>query len=369
MILLLTLLFSFQAHANDVVIGFVGGLTSEMAREARQAQAAMTIAIDEQNKKGDIIRGSKVRLEVFDTHNDPLYSKSIVRDLKRRGVNAVVGLIGGEDDIILANYLEKARIPTVAEASTIPDLVKDKQFIVQTCIDHREQARALANKLISIGKKRLIIVVNNTVNFNVQFAEYFVEYFKSVGGEIVARQSMNMRMGATRRLASEVFKDEHKADIILLDGTTIDSLSVWVELKKLGTSIDYASVDSIEYIEPDSFLKNLKDDFNIRIFNGFFNLNKLNKDGKVFYSKFNSRFPELAINSHSFDAVFTYDSTQILLKAIHQAGATDSELIMNALKSVHIEGVTGPLSYKPDGRTTRHVVFLSFRKGKIEDAE
>ncbi len=329
--------------------------SKDMHTESLQAIEAIKLAIHDS--------GEPAELEIIDTRGDPTEAKRSADHVIKSGAIAAVGMLGGEEDTRLAKLLSEAKIPSIAQSSTLPNIARP--YVFQTCTDDEKQAQALAVKLRSLGLTRILTVLNPIERSPLVFSAAFRREFIAQGGQIL--KEFDIGSQSATKLAESIHSAHSNADGIAIFSKSQPLISLYVALRKLGIDKDIFATDSMLSSDISAPAIRLGKYLNIALFLAHSDTTHPQKKTTTFIERFNKTNPSIPITFFSFDALLAYDSAMILLKAIKEAKSTTPEDIATALKRVSFDGVTGGgLSFDKNGKSKRNIVFMKFTGGRLE---
>jgi branched-chain amino acid transport system substrate-binding protein len=149
--------------AAEVLVGYVGPLTGEMALAGEQAQDGVELAVSELNAVGGVL-GQKVTLDLADDYCDAEQALAAARKLVAGRVAVVIGHICSGAAIPASLLYEAARIPLVALAAN--PVLTGRGLRLTFRVDNRDDVNAAftAQHMVrELAAKRIGIVHDTRV--------------------------------------------------------------------------------------------------------------------------------------------------------------------------------------------------------------
>ena len=341
---------------DTIKIGFLGPLTGDLANPGENAQAAVSIAVDEVNKAGGVL-GKK--LEVVyedDTCNGATGANAISKLINANKVVAVLGGFCSGATLGEAPIAEAAKIPQLSYCSTNPTISQAGDYIFRDVPSDLFQANYAAEYLLKAGKKNVALLTSKD-DWGDGLNKAFTDAFTKAGGVIVMTDSFSPK---ARDFKTQFTKLKAKnPDAVYFVGytdTTIpalkqahdlnikaqffgadawDDTKIWSELGSIGNGAMYTIVGTNSNA---AFKTAMKE--------------KLGKEDIIYCSN------------------YAYDGLKILANAINKAGSTDGAAIKNALYQTDYKNGVSSKAIKFDRNgdpTSANYVVKTVKDGKATE--
>ena len=368
-ILILTFLISPALHADPIAIGYIGGLTADgISSEAEQSLRAIQLAIKQQNLKGGLL-GRLIQLEIFDTKGDPTLAQELIKDVQKKHIEAVVGFHSSNDALAIVPKLDRLKIPVVVASATSPKILDNKKYVVQTCLNDESMARSLAEKLYSMGKRRVIIATDVTETFTVGLSIYFQKYFENLGGLIALTEDVDIDNISFSSLAKRIKNCSEKADVLFISARALESVYLWLALQDVHFKLDVIGSDGFQSQNMDILINKFRTHFNLTLFPSHWDPFSTGSKTVHFFKDFKKEFPLYPLSDHEIDPFLSYDSAIILFQAIQKTQSLEPDLLIKNLKATTATGVSGAIGFDQNGSSNKKPFFLRFQKGALKLAE
>lgn len=230
-----TLVLAAPAIAQDVKIGFLGGLTGPIESMAPGIVAGANLAVEQVNAQGGILDGGTLTMITADSACDATGGANAAdRLVNTENVTAIVGgLCTGET----IGGAQSAGIPggvvMVSPASTAPSLttLADNDLVFRTTPSDAFQGEKLAQLLLAKGFDDVAVTyVNN--DYGTGLADAFTHAYEAGGGTVSAS------------LAHEDLKADYRAELGNLASSGSESLVILAYASSSGQTILRQALES-----------------------------------------------------------------------------------------------------------------------------
>jgi branched-chain amino acid transport system substrate-binding protein len=350
-----------SARADSVVvIGYAGALTGPQAHLGKDIEHGIRLAIDEINASHPVIAGTPTtfRLDAQDDAGDPRIATLIAQRFIDAGVNAVVGHQSSGTSIAVARLYAAANIAEITPSATNPQFTK---------LGYRTTFRLLANDnflgtavsryVIDTMHIRRVAVIDDQTAYGQGLADVFVDATRRAGGTIVAREYTTDK-AVDFNSSLTLFKGK-RPEAIFFGGVDAQAGPMLRQMKKLGVTAPMLGGDGLCTRE----LARLAGDAlagNLYCADGGLSLASM-PGGPSFERKFHAKFGEHV----QLYAPYAYDAMMAVYYAIVRAQSANPAKIVDALRSVQFQGVTGQISFDDAGDLRMPAATIStFREHK-----
>jgi len=322
-------LMATPSMAQDVKIGFLGGITGPIAKPVVHIIKAMRLAVKQVNDQGGILGGKKLALALADSKCSP--QSSVASAGKLVNIDNVAGIVGALCSSATIAAANAATIPggvvMISPASTSPAItsLKDKDFLFRTAPSDSFQGKILAQAVLERGIKTVAMTyVNN--DYGKGLADNFRAAYKAGGGKIAGDQ------------AHEDKKSSYRSELATLARGGAKHLVMIAYPQSAAPIIIRQSLEGglfKNFIGPEAFFdKALWKTVGVKNIEGALYTRPASPAGKA-NSSYNAAIKAYA--PASAGQLFTgqsYDATFMLALAIQKAGSTDRMKIRAALRAV-----------------------------------
>jgi branched-chain amino acid transport system substrate-binding protein len=378
-------LFAAPSQAQDVKVGFLGGITGPIAKPVVHIIKAMELALKEVNSQGGVLGGKKLVMVSADSKCSP--QDAVAAANKLVNVDNVVGIVGGlcsSEAIAAANA---STIPggtvLISPSATSPAIttLKDHDLVFRVAPSDTFQGKILAKAVLAQGIKKVALTyVNN--DYGKGIADNFRAAFTKGGGTIAGDQAHEDKKSSYRSELATLAKGGAK--YLVLIAYPQSSAPIIIRQSLEGGLFK-------RFIGPEAFFdKALWKAVGIKNIEGAMYTRPASAKGKAndIYAAAMKKFAKA-----SYGQLFTaqtYDATFLMALAIEKAGSADKSKISAALRSVangkgmkilpgqwkkavaaikagkaiDYVGASGPCDFDANGDVAGSYNFFQIRKGK-----
>jgi branched-chain amino acid transport system substrate-binding protein len=323
------------------------------------ARNGALLAIDEWNAKGGVL-GKQIEAVVEDSQCEAEPGRAAANKvIDQDKVHYIVGEICSKASIPISEIAEAKHVVQISPTSTNPQVTLNtsgstKQYVFRACFIDPFQGTVMANFAFQKGYKTAFVMSDQGNDYVKGLAEAFVAAFKKNGGRIVGQETYN---GTTDTDFSAILAKVAgaKPDVLYLPDYYPIANLVGKQAKEKGITTVIMGGDGWDSAELDvaalegSYFSNHYDPSDTR---------EVVKNWLTDYGA--------AYHGATPDALATlgYDSTNLMLTAIQQAGADDPAKVKDALAGIRFNGVTGTLAFDARHNPVKSAVIMHIQAGQ-----
>lgn len=329
---------------NVVVIGYAGALTGPQAHLGKDIEHGIRLAIDEINASHPVISGvpTNFRLDAQDDAGDPRIATLIAQRFIDTGVNAVVGHQSSGTSIAVAGLYAAANIAEITPSATNPQFTRlGYHTTFRLLANDNFLGTAISRYVIDTMHVRRVAVIDDRTAYGQGLADVFVDATRRAGGTIVARE-YTVDKAVDFNSSLTLFKGK-RPEAIFFGGVDAQAGPMLRQMKKLGVTAPMLGGDGLCTRE----LPRLAGDAlagNLYCADGGLSLGSM-PGGPSFEKKFYAKFGEHV----QLYAPYAYDAMMAVYRAVVQAQSANPKKIVDALRTVEFQGVTGQISFDDTG--------------------
>jgi len=329
---------SAQDASRDILIGYVAPMDDP---DASSAAGAAQMAIDEANAASIRIGGATVTFKLLLQNDkaDPRSAEQIARYLVKTSVVAVVGHWTSTTSIAVAPIYADAGIAQLAPVSW------SRRYTLAPGTSHFQGVgsddMAMAYAVGYLSERihpRLVMVIDDKAPLGVSMADSFEKYAKAAGIE-TSRHSVSTQtsdFNPQLQIAKTI-----RPNLILFTGRGAQSAAIARNLKRMGVSAGLLMTGPV-----------VSTDFLAKISYSNEDLYAIVPGPPTDGSKiqaFRKRYVARYTREPAPFALFAYDAVHTLIAAIKKADSLDRQSIIAGLYAVNYTGLSGAMSFRPDG--------------------
>ncbi|SHI02320.1 ABC transporter substrate-binding protein [Clostridium grantii] len=344
---------------ETITLGAVLSLTGDLASIGQTAKNGIELAVEEVNTAGGVL-GKQIKVVYEDDENKPAMSSSAIQKLINN--NQVIGVIGpltSPCSIAAGPVATENKIPMISPYATNAKVTSaGGEYVFRACFIDPFQGVVISKFAIDeLEAKTAAVFYNITNDYAKGLAEVFIDEFAKAGGEIVGVETFNEGdQDFNAQLTNIKAMD---ADVLFLPNMYNNVGLIAKQAKSLG--IDSILLGGDGWDSPDLFAIGGSD-----IDGGYFSTHFSPDDKKEIVSTYVETYKSKYGAIPDVCSTLSYDATKIMIKAIEEAGSTDTEKIKDAIQSLQISAVTGDITYDENRNPVKSAVIMKTVDGKQE---
>lgn len=332
-----------ESLAERVVrIGSVAPLTGPQAHLGRDNDNGVRLAVEQANARGVTLKGERVRIEVVseDDQADPKTATIVAQKLIDAGVVAVVGHLNSGTTIPASKRYHEAGIAQVSPSATaIAYTGQGYANAFRVMANDSQQGGALGRFAVQSLRAQRVAIIDDRTAYGQGLADEFEKAARAAGGNLVGREYTTDR--ATDFTAILTSLKGRGPDVIFFGGMDAQGAPLARQMRALGLRAVLMSGDGLQTRE---FLK-LAGRAAEGVVASTPGLPPASMPGgEAFRRDFVARYG--IIQNY---APYAHDAAATLIAAMEAAGSSEPARIIEALRGIRRDGVTGPLAFDEKG--------------------
>lgn len=345
-----------SAFAQEKVkIAIVGPLSGQAANYGKDNERGAQLAIDDLNASQFKIGGKAVKFELVseDDQADPKQGTAVAQKLVDSGVNGVVGHNNSGTTIPAARIYSEAGLPHITPAASNPKLTQLGYKTTFRTIAHDGMiGSALAVFAATKLKLQKVALIDDRTAYGQGLADEFEKTFKSLGGEVVAREFTNDKASDFSPILTTI--KGKKAQAVFFGGLDGQAGSMLRQMAQLGIGQlpfmggDGVCTGDLPKLGAQAVGKN------VICGDGGEALMDM-KGGPGFAKRYKAAYgAEVVVY-----APYAYDNVMILANAMRAAGSAEPAKYLAYVGKTKHEGITGHIEFDGAGQRKNAAVTLS----------
>lgn len=345
-----------SAFAQEKIkIAIVGPLSGQAANYGKDNERGAQLAIDDLNASQFKIGGKAVKFELIseDDQADPKQGTAVAQKLVDSGVNGVVGHNNSGTTIPAARIYSEAGLPHITPAASNPKLTQLGYKTTFRTIAHDGMiGSALAVFAATKLKIQKVALIDDRTAYGQGLADEFEKTFKSLGGEIVAREFTNDKASDFSPILTTI--KGKKAQAVFFGGLDGQAGSMLRQMAQLGMGQlpflggDGVCTGDLPKLGAQAVGKN------VICGDGGEALMDM-KGGPGFAKRYKAAYgAEVVVY-----APYAYDNVMILANAMRAAGSAEPAKYLAYVGKTKHEGITGHIEFDGTGQRKNAAVTLS----------
>ena len=345
------------SETETIKIGGLAPLTGSLAIYGVTTTNGANLAIDEINKNGGIL-GKKVEYITLDTKGDSTEAVMAYNKLIDRGVSAIIGEITSKPSLAVAEIAAQDNMPMITPTGTQVDITEAGPSIFRVCFTNPYQGKVLA----VLAKERLnadtaAIMINNSSDYSDGIAKAFIEQADILGIKMTAKEGYADGDKDFRAQLTKIAAEQ--PDVLLVPEYYEQASLIATQAREVGVKAVFIGSDGW-----DGITKTLDSSSYNAIENSYFTNHFSMQDTAPKIQNFLKSYKDTYNEDPSAFSALGYDAVYMVKKAVENAGSTNKEAVVDALKNIEYDGITGYLTFDEHNNPVKAVTILKITNGE-----
>ncbi|MGF0039362.1 ABC transporter substrate-binding protein [Peptoniphilaceae bacterium SGI.131] len=346
------------AESETIKIGSMGPLTGGAAVYGVSSTNGAKLAVEEINAQGGI-NGKKIEYILHDDKNDTNEAIHIYDLLAEEKVVAILGAITSAPSEAVAARAKEDNLLMITPSGTQFGITSNRPNVFRVCYTDPFQGQILAQYASESGKKTVALMKNTSSEYSSGVYEAFKEKAKELGLEIVAEESYgnadkDFRVQLTNIAAKKpeilLVPDYYEVNALILS----QAREIGIDALILGPDGWDGIVTQVEKSNQ-ALLENV-------VFANHYSIDDKSEKIQNFLKNYREKFNE---EPTAFSAL-AYDGIYMIKSAIENAKSTDKQAVIDAMKAINYEGITGKLSFDENNNPIKEVSMIKIENGEYK---
>ncbi|MDO5695995.1 MAG: ABC transporter substrate-binding protein [Eubacteriales bacterium] len=343
---------------DKIKVGGLAPLTGKVAIYGVSASNGTKLAFEEINANGGIL-GKQVEFILEDEKGEVVDAKNAYGKLVSEGIDALIGDITSGPTYAVAEDAEADGIPMITPTGTQFNITEGRTNIFRVCYTDPYQGEVLAKYMKNNLKKTKVAVMKNTSSdYSNGVAQKFEEEAKALGLDVVVTVSYGDEDKDFKAQLAQI--NEKKPELILIP-------DYYEKIALIAPQAREAGVEA-KFIGPDGWDGILQqfggDEASLKTVEGAVFANHYSQADKAekvqnFVKAYKDKYNE---DPTAFSAL-GYDAAYLLKEAMEKAGTTDKAKVVEALKGIDFDGVTGRLKFDDNNNPIKDITIIKIENG------
>ena len=304
-----------------------------------------------------------IQLVEVDNKSDKTEAVTAAQKLVSEGVVTVLGSYGSGVSIAAGDIFAEAGIPAIGCSCTNPQVTSGNEWYFRTCFLDPFQGTVMANYAIQNGYQKAAVITQLGDDYSSGLGSFFKSAFEKLGGTIVAEEQFQTNQSDFKAILTNI--KSANPDIIFAPSSITTAPLIIKQAREMGITAVIAAGDTWENA---TIIENAGADAEGTVFSTFYDeAAPANDEAAAFVEGFKSYLTSIG-ESDIIPAVSAlgYDAYITAVQAIKDADSVDPAAIKDALKNVHVEGVTGDITFDENGDANKDMAYIkTIKDGQI----
>lgn len=343
-------------------IGLHYELTGAVADYGTTENKASKLAIKLANDKAGY---EKFKGLEFDNKSDGTEAVSVANTIANEKVVGVVGPATSGDSAATYQIMDAAGIVVVSPSATQnnitlknPDDPKSEVYehVYRVCFEDSYQGAAAAQFSVdSLQGKKTVIYADSSSDYSKGLMQAYKEQFVKLGGEVVAEEFYTA--GDTDFSSVLTSIKDKDFDTLFISGYYNEAGLIIKQAKEMGIEANVLGGDGFD----SETLVQLagKENLNNVYFTTAYTTVGASPELQAFIDAFKKEYNE----EPSMFSALAFDSTNLLIQAIEEAGSPDSKAINEKVAAMNFKGITGEFKFDEKHTPLKNVLVVELKDG------
>ena len=345
------------AKPETIKIGGMAPLTGALAIYGVTTTNGAELAVKEINENGGVL-GKKIEYVMLDTKGDSTEAVMAYNKLVDEKVAGIIGEVTSKPTLAVAEVAVQDNMPLITPTGTQVDITEVGPNIFRVCFTNPYQGKVLAiTSKERLGANTVAVMLNNSSDYSDGIAKAFIEESEKLGMKVMgvegyADGDKDFRPQLTKLAAMN-------PDAILIPEYYEQAALIATQAREVGVKSIFVGSDGW-----DGIAKTLDQSAYAAIENSYFTNHFSMEDQSEKIQNFLKDYREAYKEDPSAFSALGYDAVYMMKSAIEKAGSTDKQKIVDALKRIEYDGVTGYLTFDDHNNPIKAVTVLKIENGK-----
>ena len=349
--------FGEVAKPETIKIGGMAPLTGALAIYGVTTTNGAELAVKEINENGGIL-GKKIEYIMLDTKGDSTEAVMAYNKLVDEKVAGIIGEITSKPTLAVAEVAVQDNMPLITPTGTQVDITEAGPNVFRVCFTNPYQGKVLAiTSKERLGADTVAVMLNNSSDYSDGITKAFIEESEKLGMKVMGVEGYSdgdkdFRPQLTKLAAMN-------PDVVLIPEYYEQAALIATQAREVGVKSIFVGSDGW-----DGIAKTLDKSSYSAIENSYFTNHFSMEDQSEKIQNFLKDYREIYKEDPSAFSALGYDAIYMMKSAIEKAGTTDKQKVVDALKGIEYDGITGYLTFDDHNNPVKAVTVLKIENGK-----
>lgn len=342
------------ASKDEIVLGAIGPYEGDTSVYGIAIRNGINLAVQEFNDSGEKLLDKTIKVVAYDSKGDSTEATNAFYKLvDNDGAVAVLGATLSGESIAVANASQGVGVPILSPSATALEFTTVGDNVFRAAFTDPFQAQQMGEFAKNdLGAQTAAIIYNAGSDYSEGMMEKFKEHFEAQGGEVVLVEAYADQDKDFNTQLSKILAEN--PDVLFIPNYYQDNVLIAQQARNLGITSVFLGGDGwdgvLSVVEDASAL-----------------------EGAIFCNHYSPDQAEILAWAQKYEEVYGveptafsylgYDSANLMIQAIQEAGSTDKEAIIAALQDIEFEGVLGNMTFDEDGNPVKDLALITIRDG------
>ena len=345
------------AKPETIKIGGMAPLTGALAIYGVTTTNGAELAVKEINENGGVL-GKKIEYVMLDTKGDSTEAVMAYNKLVDEKVAGIIGEVTSKPTLAVAEVAVQDNMPLITPTGTQVDITEAGPNVFRVCFTNPYQGKVLAiTSKERLGADTVAVMLNNSSDYSDGITKAFIEESEKLGMKVMGVEGYSdgdkdFRPQLTKLAAMN-------PDVVLIPEYYEQAALIATQAREVGVKSIFVGSDGW-----DGIAKTLDKSSYSAIENSYFTNHFSMEDQSEKIQNFLKDYRETYKEDPSAFSALGYDAIYMMKSAIEKAGTTDKQKVVDALKGIEYDGITGYLTFDDHNNPVKAVTVLKIENGK-----
>ena len=349
-----------KTEMGEVVkLGNSAPLTGPVSIYGITTNNGIKLAIDEINEAGGIL-GKKIEWKEYDDKGEITDAVTNYNKLMEDEVSAIFGGVPSKPSLAIAEASVNDGIVYITPTGTQANITEGKENVFRTAFTDPFQGKVLANFSKSkLDAKKVAVLRNQSSDFSMGVADVFVEKAKELGLEVVADESYGDSDTDFKAQLTKIRKEN--PDVLFIPDYYEKVALIVPQVREAGIEATLVGADGWDTV------LSVMDKSNFDAIEGSYFANQFTlEDPSEKVQNFVKAYEEKYGDKPSTFAAEGYDTVYLYKQAVEEAGTTEWDKVIEALKNIKFDGITGSFTYDENHNPIKTAKMMKIVNGEYK---
>ena len=342
---------------ETIKIGGMAPLTGALAIYGVTTTNGAELAVKEINENGGVL-GKKIEYIMLDTKGDSTEAVMAYNKLVDEKVAGIIGEITSKPTLAVAEVAVQDNMPLITPTGTQVDITEAGPNVFRVCFTNPYQGKVLAiTSKERLGADTVAVMLNNSSDYSDGITKAFIEESEKLGMKVMGVEGYSDRDKDFRPQLTKLAA--MNPDVVLIPEYYEQAALIATQAREVGVKSIFVGSDGW-----DGIAKTLDKSSYSAIENSYFTNHFSMEDQSEKIQNFLKDYRETYKEDPSAFSALGYDAIYMMKSAIEKAGTTDKQKVVDALKGIEYDGITGYLTFDDHNNPVKAVTVLKIENGK-----
>lgn len=345
--------------SETVKLGNSAPLTGPVSVYGITTNNGIKLAVDEVNANGGIL-GKQIEWFEYDDKGEITDAVTNYNNLMQDEVEAIFGGVPSKPSLAIAESAANDEVVYITPTGTQANITEGKENAFRTCFTDPFQGEVLANfSKNNLDAKKVAILRNQSSDFSMGVADVYSKKAKGLGMEVVADESYGDNDTDFKAQLTKVRKEN--PDVLFIPDYYEKVALIVPQVREAGIEATLVGADGWDTV------LSVMDKSNFDAIEGSYFANQFTlEDPSEKVQNFVKAYEEKYGDKPSTFAAEGYDTVYLYKQAVEEAGTTEWDKVIEALKNIKFDGITGSFTYDENHNPIKTAKMMKIVNGEYK---